>query len=81
MAKIFAFDANIYRSSSRLFKIDLVISLEPETHRQYIILALPLPFHWLRVSRFFLNKIPYRINRVVIQASDIAKCKKVLVIL
>ena len=53
MAKIFAFDANIYRSSSRLFKIDLVISLEPETHRQYVILALSLPLRWLRVSCFF----------------------------
>jgi hypothetical protein len=29
---------------------DPVVSLQPETHRQYLMLALSLPLHWLRVT-------------------------------
>ncbi len=47
---IFVFDVNIYSHSLRLFKIDPVVSLLAATIRQYIILALSLPLHWLRVT-------------------------------
>ena len=56
LALIFIFDANIYSSSLRLFKSDPVESLLPATHRQYFILALSLPFRWLRVT-FVLNTL------------------------
>ena len=46
---IFVFDVNIYSHSLRLFKIDPVVSLLAATIRQYFILALSLPLHWLRV--------------------------------
>jgi hypothetical protein len=47
---------NIYSSSLRLFKSDPVESLLPATQQQYFILALSLPFHWLRVT-FVLNTL------------------------
>ena len=47
---------DIYYSSLRLFKIDLVVSHPPTIHRQYFILVLSLPLLWLRVT-FALNAL------------------------
>jgi hypothetical protein len=43
-------------STVRLFKSYRVVSVLPATHRQYFILVLSLPFHWLRIT-FFLNTL------------------------
>jgi hypothetical protein len=51
---VFVFNVYIYSSSSRLFKIDPLVSLQPATHRQSFMLALSLPLRWLRVT-FVLN--------------------------
>ena len=56
LALIFVFDANIYPSSLRLFKIDPVISLLPATHQQYFILVLFLLLRWLHFT-FVLNTL------------------------
>ena len=42
LAPISVFYVNIYSSSLALFKIALVVSLLPATHRQYFILVLSL---------------------------------------
>ena len=56
LAPISMFYVDIYSSSLRLFKIDLVVSLLPASHRQYFILVLSLPLLWLRVT-FVLNTL------------------------
>ena len=56
LAPISVFYVDIYSSSLRLFKIDLVVSLLPATRRQYSILVLSLPLRWLRVT-FVLNTL------------------------
>ncbi len=78
---IFVFDVNIYSHSLRLFKIYPVVSLLAATIRQYIILALSLPF--TLASRYFCFTYLDRVKRVIFQDSDIAKRRriKVLVIL
>jgi hypothetical protein len=60
--------------SLKLFKIDPVVSVLPATNRQYFILALSLPLHWLRVT-FVLNTLISLkdLDNAVFQASDIAK--------
>ena len=47
---------NIYSSSLRLFKTDLLVSLLSATHGQCFILVLCLPLSWLRVT-FVLNAL------------------------
>ena len=47
---------NIYCSSLRVFKIDLVVSLLSATNRQSFILVLSLLLLWLRVT-FVLNTL------------------------
>ena len=56
LALISVFNVDIYSSSLRLLKIDLVVSLLPATLRQYSILMLYLPLRWLRVT-FVLNTL------------------------
>ena len=47
---------NIYSSSLRLFKTDLLVSLLSATHGQCLILVLSLPLSWLCVT-FVLNTL------------------------
>ena len=68
---IFVFDVTIYSYSLRLFKIDPVVSVLPETNRQYLILALSLPLRWLRVT-FVLNTL-IALKELFFRPSDIAK--------
>ena len=75
---IFVFDVNIYSHSLRLFKIDPVVSLLAAIIRQYFILALSLPLRWLCVT-FVLHYLD-RVKRVIFQASDIAKRRRINVI-
>ena len=56
LASISAFHVDVYSSSLRLFKIDLVASLLPATLRRYSILVLSLRLRWLRVT-FVLNTL------------------------
>ena len=72
LAPTFVFDVNIYFSSSRLLtiSIDPSLSLLQVIHRQYLILALPLPLRWLSATLVLSTLISLR---VIIQASDIAK--------
>ena len=74
---IFVFDVNIYSHSLRLFKIDPVVSLLAATIRQYIILALSLPLRWLRVTFVLHTLIALR---VIFQASDITKRRRINVL-
>ena len=56
LASISVFYVDIYSSSLRLFKIDLVASLLPATLRRHSILVLSLRLRWLRVT-FVLNTL------------------------
>ena len=47
---IFVSEVNIYPYSLRLLKVDPVVSRLLVTNRQYLILALSLLLHWLRVT-------------------------------
>ena len=48
---------NIYSSSLRLFKTDLLVSRLSATHGQCLILVLCLPLSWLCVLTFVLNTL------------------------
>ena len=50
LGPIFVLHVNIYSSSLRLFKIDLLVSLLSATHGQCLILMLCLPLSWLNVT-------------------------------
>ena len=52
LAPISVLYLNIYYSSLRLFKTDLLVSLLSATHGQCLILVLCLPLSWLRVTFF-----------------------------
>ena len=56
LAPISVLYVNIYSSSLRLFKTDLLVSLLSATHGQCLILVLCLPLSWLRVT-FVLNTL------------------------
>ena len=75
---IFVFDVNIYSHSLRLFKIDPAVSLLAATIRQYIILALS--FAVTLASRYFCFTYLDRVKRVIFQASDIAKRRRINVL-
>ena len=68
---------NIYSSSLRLFKTDLLVSLLSATHGQCLISVLCLPLSWLRVT-FVLNTLIAL--RVIFQASDVAKILRINVL-
>ena len=68
---------NIYSSSLRLFKTDLLVSLLSATHGQCLILVLCLPSGWLRVT-FVLNTLIAL--RVIFQGSDMAKILRINVL-
>ena len=63
---IFVFDVNIYSSSLRLFKINLVVSVLPATNRQYFVLALSLPLASCYICFKYLDPV----KRVIFPASD-----------
>ena len=56
LAPISVLYVNIYSSSLRLFKTDLLVSLLSATHGQCLILVLCLSLSWLRVT-FVLNTL------------------------
>ena len=76
---IFVFDVNIYSHSLRLFKIDPVVSLLACSNNSTI-------FHFSAVfavtlaSRYFCFTYLDRVKRVIFQASDIAKRRRINVI-
>ena len=63
LAPISVFNVDIYSSSLRLFKIDLVVSLLPATLRQCFILMLSLPF--TLVSRYICFKYLDCVKRAI----------------
>ena len=63
---IFVFDVNIYSSSLRLFKINLVVSVLPATNRQYFVLALSLALASCYICFKYLDPV----KRVIFPASD-----------
>ena len=72
LAPTFAFDVNIYFSSSRLFTIDPSLSLLQAIHRQLYI-EFSIVFVVTLASCYSCFKYVDFVKRVIIQASDIAK--------
>ena len=70
LAPISVLYVDIYSSSLRLFKIDLVVSLLAATRRQYSILVLSLPLRWLRVTFVLNTSIAFK--RAIFQPRHIA---------